>query len=97
MKGRKRTAEENQEIVRKVQDYYNSHDVDYTKACSAVGVDYSVFHRAKGVVHKIDPAREIVRVDKSTEKMLKAENFRLKTIVAELMLDLSALKEYQAR
>lgn len=70
-------------------------------ACAKLELNPFDLYRYRGAIRaaegKSPPVREIVRVDKSTEKMLKAENVRLKTIVAELMLDLSALKEYQAR
>lgn len=59
---------------------------------------YSWRHKLSTSQHIPAPARKIVRTDEQNDlRMLRNENQRLKLIVADLFLDIQALKEFHGR
>lgn len=99
MKGKKRTPEENEDLLKKVESAAKELGVNPSKAAAHAGVTYYSYWKAKKSMGKNGhgSVREIVSVDRSSERLLRAENQRLRVIVSDLMLDIQTLKEYNAR
>lgn len=97
---KQRTLEEKQELVRKIEQMHTNGQT-YMKASKEFNIPASDFFRYRKQVRKVntdDPlVRDIKRVNNGTEKMLRVENTRLRTLVVDLSLDVQALKEYHSR
>lgn len=94
---KRRSTEEAQLIVTQVEEAVES-GMSVVKAAEKVGVNPWVYRRYKKMLQtpSMDD-RQIKQVNTDKSKHLKAENLRLRQIVADLMLDLHALKEWAGR
>ena len=93
------TLDQKKEIVRKFSEARAS-GMSVKEACQLAGTSsFSIYVYIRQIKKDANsaPVREVKQVNKDSEKILKVENARLKEIVAELMLDIHALKEYIGR
>lgn len=96
----KRSLEELREIVQKVENLKAS-GTTAQDAEKKLGLPKNSYFQTRRRLRKLEANDQLlvreVRAVRSDEKLLRAENARLKQIVAEMALDLHALKEYHGR
>ncbi len=94
----KRTLEQKADLVRKITALKENGST-HASACKEFQIAPHDFYRFRNQVGKLNDSavREIKHVNNGTDKMLKAENTRLRTLVVNLSLDVQALKEYRER
>jgi len=98
---KRRTIEEKKELIARAEALHAT-GVTWPVVAKQLGMTSAgEVHRFRKQVERnknnVTPISEIRQVNNGTEKMLRAENTRLRTLVVNLSLDVQTLKEYYER